>query len=549
MIITQVVIENFKGFKNRFSLKLNEGVNILVGDNEAGKSTILEAIHFALTGMYNGRSIKNNLSQYLFNEQAVKEYIESFAGEDVKAPPTMLVELYFKETAETAILTGDGNSSGIPSPGIFIKVEFDDDYNSAYEDMIAAGEVKTLPVEYYRVTWKGFSRASIISRNIPIKSAFIDSTASRSNNGSDVYISRIIKELLTSEEVISVSQSHRKMKESFMMDPAIEAINGKIKTASKITDKDVKISVELSSQNAWENSLITCLDEIPFHFIGKGEQSIVKTNLALAHNKAKEASVVLIEEPENHLSHSKLNNLIKTIKDNCAGKQILITTHSSFVANKLGLGELILLSDKKTTKLTDLKESTREFFEKIAGYDTLRLILCKKAILVEGDSDELVVQKAYMVSNDGRLPIEDGIEVISVGISFLRFLEIASHLGKQTYVLTDNDGDVGALERKYEEYLGGNKKENIEILYDPEVDVGDLKIGEKKFNYNTLEPKILKINGRAVINTVLGTDFDEDDKLHVYMKKNKTECALKIFNYDDNAVEIKYPDYILDALK
>ncbi|WP_121530105.1 ATP-dependent nuclease, partial [Serratia marcescens] len=479
----------------------NEGVNILVGDNEAGKSTILEAIHFALTGMYNGRSIKNNLSQYLFNEQAVKEYIESFAGEDVKAPPTMLVELYFKETAETAILTGDGNSSGISSPGIFIKVEFDDDYNSAYEDMIAAGEVKTLPVEYYRVTWKGFSRASIISRNIPIKSAFIDSTASRSNNGSDVYISRIIKELLTSEEVISVSQSHRKMKESFMMDPAIEAINGKIKTASKITDKDVKISVELSSQNAWENSLITCLDEIPFHFIGKGEQSIVKTNLALAHNKAKEASVVLIEEPENHLSHSKLNNLIITIKDNCAGKQILITTHSSFVANKLGLGELILLSDKKTTKLTDLKESTREFFEKIAGYDTLRLILCKKAILVEGDSDELVVQKAYMVSNDGRLPIEDGIEVISVGISFLRFLEIASHLGKQTYVLTDNDGDVGALERKYEEYLGGNKKENIEILYDPEVDVGDLKIGEKKFNYNTLEPKILKINGRAVINT------------------------------------------------
>ncbi len=549
MIITQVVIENFKGFKNRFSLKLNEGVNILVGDNEAGKSTILEAIHFALTGMYNGRSIKNNLSQYLFNEQAVKEYIESFAGEDVKAPPTILVELYFKETAETAILTGDGNSSGISSPGIFIKVEFDDDYNSAYEDMIAAGEVKTLPVEYYRVTWKGFSRASIISRNIPIKSAFIDSTASRSNNGSDVYISRIIKELLTSEEVISVSQSHRKMKESFMMDPAIEAINGKIKTASKITDKDVKISVELSSQNAWENSLITCLDEIPFHFIGKGEQSIVKTNLALAHNKAKEASVVLIEEPENHLSHTKLNNLIKTIKDNCAGKQILITTHSSFVANKLGLGELILLSDKKTTKLTDLKESTREFFEKIAGYDTLRLILCKKAILVEGDSDELVVQKAYMVSNDGRLPIEDGIEVISVGISFLRFLEIASHLGKQTYVLTDNDGDVGALERKYEEYLGGNKKENIEILYDPEVDVGDLKIGEKKFNYNTLEPKILKINGRAVINTVLGTDFDEDDKLHVYMKKNKTECALKIFNYDDNAVEIKYPDYILGALK
>ena len=37
---------------------------------------------------------------------------------------------------------------------------------------------------------------------------------------------------------------------------------------------------------------------------------------------------------------------------------------------------------------------TFEFFKKVAGYDTLRLILCKKSILVEGDSDELVVQRA-----------------------------------------------------------------------------------------------------------------------------------------------------------
>lgn len=88
------------------------------------------------------------------------------------------------------------------------------------------------------------------------------------------------------------------MKETFMGAPAIDAINKKITVASKITDKEIKISVELSSKNAWESGLMTYLNEIPFHFIGKGEQSIVKTNLALAHEKAKEASVVLIEEPE-----------------------------------------------------------------------------------------------------------------------------------------------------------------------------------------------------------------------------------------------------------
>ena len=68
MYITKVKIENFKRYKGMFELKLNDGLNIIVGDNESGKSTILEAINLALTGMINGRSIWNEVSQYLFNK-------------------------------------------------------------------------------------------------------------------------------------------------------------------------------------------------------------------------------------------------------------------------------------------------------------------------------------------------------------------------------------------------------------------------------------------------------------------------------------------------
>ena len=153
----------------------------------------------------------------------------------------------------------------------------------------------------------------------------------------------------------------------------------------------------------------------------------------------------MLEEPENHLSHSKLNQLVYDIKTKCDDKQILISTHSSFVANKLGLESLILLHDKKTLRLKELSTETKNFFEKLSGYDTLRLLLCKKAILVEGDSDELIVQKAYMLNNKGKLPIENGIDVISVGTSFLRFLEIADKMNKKVAVVTDNDGDVEAL--------------------------------------------------------------------------------------------------------
>ncbi len=67
MYIDKIIIENFKCFKGQFPLKLNKGLNILVGDNETGKSTILEAIHLVLSGLLNGKYIKLKLTQDLFN--------------------------------------------------------------------------------------------------------------------------------------------------------------------------------------------------------------------------------------------------------------------------------------------------------------------------------------------------------------------------------------------------------------------------------------------------------------------------------------------------
>tara|TARA_R110002049_G_scaffold186206_1_gene354467 strand:- start:1488 stop:3161 length:1674 start_codon:yes stop_codon:yes gene_type:complete len=548
MYITKVYIENFKTFKGSFKLELNEGINILVGDNEAGKSTIIEAIHLALSGLLNGRYFKNELSQYVFNNEVVEEYLESLEEGNVSQPlPHILIEV-FLDGDGVEEFWGDFNTEKNPKvSGFSLKVAFAEKYQEHYEKLIQLGELKTLPIEYYDISWSSFARnEGLTPRTIPLKSALIDSASTKFQNGSDIYISRIIKEFLNTSEVVEVSQAHRRMKESFMEEEAIQKINEKIKTASKISDKKVELSVELSSKNAWESSLMTYIEDIPFHYIGKGEQCLIKTKLALGHKKAKEANIILLEEPENHLSYLKLNQLISDVKDGSSDKQILVSTHSSFVANKLGLEHLILLNNKKTTRLNDLSSGTETFFQKLSGYDTLRLILCDKAILVEGDSDELVVQKAFMVNNNGKLPIEKGVDVISVGISFLRFLEIADKIGANVAVMTDSDGDIDALDKKYENYLGKNAKQNINICFDSTIDTGNLKIGDKKFNYNTLEPKLLKANNLDKLNTVFGTSYECEDDLLKYMKSNKTECALKIFETSES---INFPQYILDAIK
>ncbi len=546
MEISKVHIENFKIFKGSFKLNLNKGINILVGDNEAGKSTIIEAIHLALTGMLNGRYMKSELTQYIFNSEIVAEYIQSLEPNNATLPlPHILIEIYMSGE-DLAEFEGDGNSEKVKMSGISLKIAFDEKYQKEYKDLVKIGGIKTLPIEYYSMSWSTFARdEGVTPRTIPIKSALIDSASHKLQNGSDVYISRIVKEFLDSNEIVEISQAHRKMKEFFMGEDAIKKINEKIKTAAKISEKRVELSVELSSKNAWESSLMTYFEDIPFHYIGKGEQCIVKTKLALGHKKAKEANLILLEEPENHLSHSKLNQLIRDLKSDRDGKQILISTHSSFVANKLGLENLILLNNCKTIRLNDLSDETQRFFEKLSGYDTLRLILCDHAILVEGDSDELIVQKAFMINNNGCLPIEKGVDVISVGTSFLRFLEIAEKIEKKTTVVTDNDGDVDALKSKYEEYLGDNAKSFIQINFDSVVDSGNLEIGDKKFNYNTLEPKLLKANDLSKLNTVFGKSFSDEDDMHRYMKSHKTECALKIF---DTAEEVKFPEYILNAI-
>jgi predicted ATP-dependent endonuclease of OLD family len=424
---------------------------------------------------------------------------------------------------------------------VVYRIEFDEDnYKGPYEALVTTGELTSIPVEYYTATMRSFARMGITSRNIPIKSALIDSSSTRLQNGSDLYVSRIIRDVLEETERASISQAHRKLKEAFVEDKNLKLINERITKAAKISQKSVSISVDLSSQTAWESSLMTYIDLIPFQYIGKGEQCVIKTKLALSAKKNAEATAILLEEPENHLSHARLNELIADLTDQHGQKQIIISTHSSFVANKLGLDHLIVLRDEKVVRISELQAS--DFFKKLAGYDTLRLALARKVILVEGDSDELVVQRAYMDANGGRLPIQDGIDVISVGTAFLRFLELALALKIPAAVVTDNDGDTAAVAKKYAAFDG---EPSVRICFDPIVDNGSLTVSGKPFNYNTLEPKILKANSLATLNKVLGAAAKTDDELRLHMRANKTESALAIFN---SATAISYPDYITKAI-
>ena len=70
-MITKVHIRGFRCFKE-LVFEPDEKMNIIVGGNEAGKSTLLEAISMALTGRVNGgRWAGDLLNPYWFNKDLV----------------------------------------------------------------------------------------------------------------------------------------------------------------------------------------------------------------------------------------------------------------------------------------------------------------------------------------------------------------------------------------------------------------------------------------------------------------------------------------------
>ncbi|MCK5344202.1 MAG: ATP-dependent endonuclease, partial [Candidatus Heimdallarchaeota archaeon] len=160
-----------------------------------------------------------------------------------------------------------------------------------------------------------------------------------------------------------------------------------------------------------------------------------------------------------------------------------------------------------------------------------------KAVLVEGDSDELIFQKAYMDTNEGRLPIEDGIDVISVGLTFKRFLEIAKRINQSVAVITDNDGNYETrIISKYKDFEG---IECISIFADSRNELKTLEPQFVEANNDDLSALCVTIE---IDNKKYATEKEISDK----MIKNKTKWALCVF---ESANKLNYPDYIMDAVE
>ncbi|GAA3894501.1 AAA family ATPase [Streptomyces lacrimifluminis] len=532
-MLSKIVIQNYRTFRN-FRLDFDAEMNILVGNNDAGKSTILEAIDLGLTGKLRGRPLYQDLSPYLFHQDAVGEWIDALKGSRAVPPPEIIIDLFLELTPETAALKGNNNLLKADEPGVRIRVALNPDYEAEYKEFIKhPAKVRLIPTEYYKVDWLAFDGNGVTFRSIPATASLIDAANIHLQSGVDYYMRHILNDLLVPDERVKLTRAYRSLRETFAEDESIVKINDALRGApSDVSDRELTLNIDVSQKSSWESGIVPHLDDLPFQFVGKGEQSTLKILLAL-NKRVDDAHIVLVEEPENHLSFPNLGKLVKKISEKCKDRQVFITTHSSFVLNKLGLDKLVLLSQTEGVRLDRLPADTQNYFRKLSGYDTLRMVLARRSILVEGPSDELVIQRAHMDTHGGTLPVESGIDIINVrGLSFKRFLDIAQLLPQNVVaVVTDNDGkDASDVKQRYASYTAH-----------PNITV---HVGEDAA-FKTLEPQLFKVNDRATMNAALGQSFTTDDDLLDYMKRHKTDGALAIFQSNQT---INMPEYIKEAV-
>lgn len=535
-MIRELRVSGFRILKD-FVWEPKEGLNILVGANSAGKSTVLDAIELVTRGSIRGQGARRSLSPDWFNKDIVDAFFQELgsplAGANV---PEIKIVAVFSEDRHLARITGanDPDKKFEDAPGIFITYtvppsllpQFLEECRSIKE----AGGPLVLPIDYYDCSWRIFQGDPIVRRPEGVSCTRIDTIPEPRSRAVDAYAKSYVGEELDDDKMREVSSQFRRV--SAQVDR--EILSGI--TVNCSGRGNLGLQMDRSPRTDWTNSIVLHRDGLPLYVLGSAEQTLTKCAVSL-ENAASE-SILLLEEPECHLSYSWLNDLVGLLAD-AAGedRQIFVTTHSPFVLNRLGLDSLSVMAEGNSpSRITSLSEDTVRYFKRLSGYDTLRIVLADRAVLVEGPTDELVFDWAFRKER-GKLPHEKGIDVIECGTSHKRLLEFASALGKgRVAALRDNDEeDPGYWAGLAEPHLS-----NVRAFF-----CGALEEGK------TIEPQMIEANKGKLqtLASIVRKRGDSTDKLEEFMTNNKTEWALRLLETDRSVSEVlSIPSYILNAI-
>ena len=524
-MISRIILQNFKRYK-RVDFICNSDINIFVGENGAGKSTLLYAIGLVLSGSHS--LIERSSLANIFNQEAILEFMST---KDIKQLPEVIIEIFFDEInteiSSNFNLEGKHNSQNIKAFGLSLKITPNQDYITEMNSVLNDSNWTVFPFEFYRVEFLTFSGKSYSSYNKPYK--FIHSIVNTSLIDTQQEIQKRIHEVyldnISAENRAKVNHQYRINSLNFLHTLRKDEL-------LKENGSEFQLHFD-ESENSFRDSISAVKNGVDIKNFGQGEKVLLGVENAYSHLK-ETVKILLIEEPENHLSFQNLQKLVNMLSSN-TGVQVFIGTHSNMIASRLGVDNLHFLDNGQISKLEGLNRDTIRFFQKSTNQNLLNFSLGKKIILVEGNAEYILMEKFFEMIHSKK-PEDFNVSIISVdGLSFERYLEIAAcFVDKKVVVITDNDSDyAGNVQSKYSSY---QQFQNIKVSSDLDND------------NQTFEICIYK-NNKALLDS---SGLTKSKDLQGYMLREKAEFALRLLEHletDNISKKFIIPNYIKEAIE
>lgn len=572
MHISNLKIRNFRAIEN-LELSFNKGLNILIGENNSGKTAIIDLlrlifdkgnypheIYWKETDFRVGSTdeikpiefeikfeIDNKNEKYWFNDLHIVEIDENNNMQD-------FLEIHGKIT-----LINSNNSK---------KIKRDFWGGKDFENKIPWEVWNSLNYTYLSPL-RDVNRDLRPTNNNLLSKLFLNIAGLKDDEEYKEKMASIIKENFDNEEWIE------------LLNEGKDKITTHLKEMNFIDDfQDVDINFSTFEYEDIVKKLILQLpvdlnDETnKINYFNLYQNGLGYNNLIYASTifgdiiQRKELlkqdyNLLLIEEPEAHLHPQLESTFFRYLQklDIHNEFQIIVSSHSPTITAKTKLDNVIVMKNINNTiyatsiKDTCLKNEDKIFLKKFLDVTKSQLFFSNGVILVEGISEALLLPIfAKMLGEEYDLE-KNGIEVIVTGISFQRYSGLFNsddpnkRLNFKCAVLTDDDGDKNGLSDSRLNNLKELSKNNFKTF-----------IGRNTFEWELFKnnlnsdiiPKIFdKVHPQTRNNLKRDCENFTPEILVTKLKRTKSEFAYELAeflekNYKNSDFII--PEYIKEAI-
>lgn len=490
MIITKLRINNYKSIED-MALEFVKGKNIIVGQNNSGKSNIISAINLVIGEKWPSKRYEDN-----FYYQDSDSFTISLQLSECSEFDTNYLENYGKKTA-LCKLTPDlaylkMSPDEIDELGIAIKTDWvlSTDLISLIENAknmyitlhSKKGEdaIYTLSMildDGYLYKFKYFSQELLTSF---ITSAIIPSERNIKNElavNNYSWYGKLIKKVwqeMSDEDKEKLNENNINLSEvtNSIFEGLTSELGDSVKDAIPYNKLEFKLIQDTKTD--YYKGIKILLDDGYYSLLddkGSGIKSLIIIELFKLYCKKyhKFSSCLIVEEPEVFLHPQARSVLSKKIDQFLLenSNQTIVTTHSEQFLSNFDIKQLTFINkeDNKSVKYKIIdSDFTERDFQKmniITKTDNAEMYFANSVILVEG-GEKYIIRKLIDLYKDELFLDYNNCSLIKVGGKsyFGIYKKMLEKLGKKVYII----GDYDNLKEEINEYLPQTLLEKLNTI-------------------------------------------------------------------------------------